>query len=116
MTDMAPVKGEWPLWMREFSERNQGRTAAVEVDAAGFGARLEACGLTFRGASYDPHDDRLEIMLSGTGMEHLTHTVFRPARLDLRLGPAPGADSLRVGCDGGETRVLFAPGAVPAGG
>ena len=52
----------------------------LEVDDPSLGAQPAEEGMTFRGATYDPRDDRLEIMLGdqGAGASHLTHAVEHP--------------------------------------
>jgi hypothetical protein len=73
-------RSEWPRSLAEFTQRNAGRTSHLEVDDPALGAQPAEDGMTFRGVTYDPHDDRLEIMMGdqGAGQAHLTHSVAHP--------------------------------------
>lgn len=60
----------------EFSRRNVGRPARLEVGGTGLeGLAIENVAYRFAGASWDPHDARAVIMLADPGdpLRHLTH-------------------------------------------
>jgi hypothetical protein len=73
-------RSEWTRSLAEFTQRNAGRTSYLEIDDPSLGAQPAEEGMIFRGATYDPRDDRLEIMLGdqGAGASHLTHSVEHP--------------------------------------
>jgi hypothetical protein len=73
-------RAEWPRSLEEFTQKNAGRTSRLEIDDPSLGAQPAEEGMTFRGVTYDPADDRMEIMLGGqgAGAEHLTHSVPHP--------------------------------------
>jgi nucleotide-binding universal stress UspA family protein len=63
-----------------FSRRNLGRSARLEVGGAGLeGLAVENVSYRFAGASWDPHDARVVIMLAEPGdpLRHLTHGMTR---------------------------------------
>jgi nucleotide-binding universal stress UspA family protein len=72
---------DWPGALDTFTRRNAGRRARLEVGAPERrGFVVEAERYRFHGATYDPHDRRLTIMLGddaapGGPRAHLTHAV-----------------------------------------
>ena len=93
---------EWAERLEEFTRRNEGRVCMIEVLDATLGAQLEQKGITFKGASYDTHDGRLNIMC-GDGREHLTRTITGVTGIQV-LRDMSGADALlRVAHGRGQT-------------
>ena len=69
---------EWAERLEEFTRRNVGRTATIEVIDLEIGAQIEEKGFPFVGASFDPRDGRVHIMmggLSGSPSRHLTRSI-----------------------------------------
>ena len=56
---------EWPVQLEAFTRRNRGRATVVEEDDHRLGAHVLERGYLLLGASYDPHDHRVELMLGG---------------------------------------------------
>lgn len=100
-------KEDWGTALREFTERNAGRSASVEVDDPEVGAEEQEPDVPLQGVVYDPRDDRIEIVFGrfeGPG-PHLTHTIGRPTGLDI-VSDSSGRDTvLRVQEDGTQTRL-----------
>jgi nucleotide-binding universal stress UspA family protein len=107
----AIVPNVWTPMLDAFTLRNGGRLATVDasVDSAGEGGiQQEQCHLPFRGAVYDPRDERVEILLGGMGAEsHLTRLI--PSVIALGIHQHDGRDdALRVVSPDGLTVVRFA--------
>jgi nucleotide-binding universal stress UspA family protein len=67
----------WQQALAEFTHRNAGRRCELEVDDPDIGAQRQENGYAFLGASYDPHDCRVELMIGGShaGASHLSRGV-----------------------------------------
>lgn len=68
---------EWSERLEEFTRRNAGRTATLEVIDPDLGAQIEEKGFPFVGASFDPRDGHVQIMVGdfGAGERHLTRAI-----------------------------------------
>jgi nucleotide-binding universal stress UspA family protein len=67
---------EWAERLEEFTRRNSGRRATVEVVDPEIGAQIEERDMLFTGASFDPHDARVHIMFAGReSAAHLTRSI-----------------------------------------
>lgn len=77
--DAVLDRSDWPRTLADFTRQNAGRSSHLEIDDPSLSARPAEDG-TFLGATYDPADDRVEIMLGGqgTGAAHLTRSVTYP--------------------------------------
>ena len=110
----APVgehvdRDDWAATLDEFSRRNQGRRAVLEVDDADIGAQAQEFDYPFRGAAYDHNDRRISLMFgddSGTG-HHLTRGISRPASVALLRNPSGRDLALRVSHGSGQTLLTF---------
>lgn len=76
-TTRSKDPARWQEVLRAFSRRNAGRRCEVEVDDPDIGAQRQETGYAFLGASYDPHDGRVELMIGGShaGATHLSRGV-----------------------------------------
>jgi nucleotide-binding universal stress UspA family protein len=98
---------DWGTQLARFSNLNTGRLATIEVLGADIGSQVQDRDVRFLGASWDPHDQRLEIM---TGMlddttRHHTRNIANVRAVDV-LKDAFGRDwILRV--SDGETQTLL---------
>lgn len=102
---MGIPKEEWSRALRAFSDRNAGRHTSLEVDDPELGAQVQQRDYQLRGVSYDPRDDRIEIMLGGfEGIgPHLTHAIYEPSGVDV-VADESGRDTvLRISEDGTQT-------------
>ncbi|HEU0300115.1 MAG TPA: DUF5335 family protein [Longimicrobium sp.] len=102
--DAVLDRSEWPARLAEFTHQNVGRPSRLEIDDPQLGAQPAEDGLPLRGVTYDPADDRVEIMLGGhgSGAGHLTHSVAHPDRLDLASSD-PRHAALRITHGTGQT-------------
>ena len=68
---------EWVVQLDEFTRRNRGRRTTLEVDDPDLGAQAQESGYRLLGATYDPRDRRVELMLGGPGgvTQHLTREI-----------------------------------------
>lgn len=68
---------EWAERLEEFTRRNATRTATLEVIDPDLGAQIEEKGFPFVGASFDPRDGRVQIMLGAQELKgrHLTRCI-----------------------------------------
>lgn len=68
---------EWSERLEEFTRRNAGRTATLEVVDPELGAQIEEKGFPFVGAAFDSRDARVQIMLGDFGGDgrHLTRSI-----------------------------------------
>lgn len=107
--DRTYDRTEWVGTLKAFTDRNAGRITVLEVTGGDIGAQHEETGLPLRGIAFDPHDQRVEIML-GEQAEvnaHLTRSIERPERIDV-TADARGRDrALRIVHDGGQTVLRF---------
>lgn len=103
---------DWVGALREFTRRNAGRNALLEVDAPELGAQRSGQDLPLRGVSYDPRDRRVEMMLGEMGLpgSHLTHSIGEVAEIDLLVGEDGRDRVLRVGAAGGQTLLRLGSG------
>ncbi|MGD8277718.1 MAG: hypothetical protein PVH00_06815 [Gemmatimonadota bacterium] len=100
---------DWSAGLRAFTQRNAGRRTILEEDAEATGFREEGKDYPFRGASWDPRDSRIQIMLGDQASveRHLTRSIPAARAIDL-MRDAEGRDrGLRIIHEGGETRLRF---------
>lgn len=95
---------EWAERLEEFTRRNRGRLAILEVIDPDIGAQIEEKGVPFMGASFDPRDGRVQIMCGGDdGTAHLTRSISGVTGIQL-LKDGSGRDAfLRVAHGRGQT-------------
>jgi nucleotide-binding universal stress UspA family protein len=79
MTGTATVSEpeEWARELEDFARRNQHRRTTLEIDDRSLGAQVQESGYVLTGATYDPHDRRVELMFERPGRagEHLTRSI-----------------------------------------
>jgi nucleotide-binding universal stress UspA family protein len=95
----------WGELLADFSARNGGRAATLEVDDPAVGAQVQARGFAFLGAAHDRHDRRVVVMLGDASdrTRHLTRTIPHVTGLSVLAG-VDGRDSvLRVAHGRGQT-------------
>ncbi len=101
---------EWATEIDQFSNRNAGRLASLELDDPEFGAQILDVRYPFVGVTYDRHDARVEIMLGelGARKRHVTHSIGNVSSIDI-LRRTDGRDSaLRVAHGSGQTLLTLA--------
>lgn len=96
------------VWMAEldaFTRRNIGRRGVLEVDDPEIGAQAQETDYPLIGATYDPHDRRVELMFGelGDASRHLTRSIGGVTSIDV-LKDDRGRDiTLRVAHGAGQT-------------
>ncbi len=106
---------DWQKYLNDFSTRNAGRTARLEVLSEDMRlASDEVDRLPLQGITLDKKSTvtpSLEIMLGGRGaadMRHLTHTIERVRRIVAKFGPDAREDALEIESeDGDRTLIIF---------
>ena len=108
----------WSSRLEEFTHRNAGRRALLEVDDSGLGAP-SGVDYPLWGIRYDPGGDRVEILFSDFRdlRRHKTHAVARARSIEL-LHERGRDEVLRIlGEDGEQTLLrLVSPVTEPPGG
>ena len=68
---------EWTERLEEFTRKNSGRRATLEVIDPDIGAQVQERDVEFVGASYDPRDAQVQLMFGprGNGDAHLTRNI-----------------------------------------
>lgn len=68
---------QWHQLLQDFTQRNAGRRCELEVDDPDIGAQRQESGYALLGASYDPRDCRVELMIGGShaGASHLSRAL-----------------------------------------
>ena len=104
----------WQDYLDEFSKRNQGRAARVEVMSEDLGAQEAAEMLPFEGITFESKGSlapSVEIMLGGTGAadsRHMAHTVIEARRIVPKTGADGREDALEIEAgDGTRTILVF---------
>ena len=96
---------DWEAELTAFTTRNAGRRTSLEIDDPEYGALIQERGYPLRGVVYDPHDERVEIMLGdveGT-RRHLTRGIAHVESIDI-LQDSEGHDRvLRLAHGRGQT-------------
>ena len=106
----SPPREHWVAELDAFTKRNIGRRVLLEVDDRDIGAQAQSHGYPLLGATYDPHDKRVELMLGELGdvSRHLTRGISGVTRIDV-LHDDQGRDvTLRVEHGAGQTLLTFA--------
>jgi nucleotide-binding universal stress UspA family protein len=110
-TSETTAHEDWPRQLAEFAERNRGRRTVLEVDDPEIGAQTQETGYALVGATYDPRDARVELMLGSPegGTPHLTRGITHVDAVAVSSG-ADGKDlGLRIKHGDGQTILTFTP-------
>lgn len=95
----------WVRLLHEFTQRNAGRRARLELDDPELGAQWQEVDYPLLGVAYDRRDERVEIMVGfmGDTDQRLTHSITDVSELEV-LGSASGrGEVLRIGHGGVQT-------------
>ena len=105
---------QWQAYLDDFSKRNAGRTADLQVLSQGLGTQQEAEMLPFEGITLETKGSlasSVEIMLGGTEAadnRNLTHTVTQVRRIVPKTGVDGREDALEIEAgDGSKTILIF---------
>ena len=105
---------QWQAYLDEFSKRNSGRLADLQVLSEEIGTEREAEMLAFEGITLETKGSlaaSVEIMLGGAGpadSRNLTHTVTEVRRIVPKIGADEREDALEIeAVDGAKTLLIF---------
>jgi nucleotide-binding universal stress UspA family protein len=102
-------RANWAAELDAFTKRNIGRLAALEVDDPELGAQAQEHDYPFLGATWDHHDERVEVMLGdfeGVG-RHLTRGIAGVTGLNVLRDEAGRDWVLRIEHAPGQTILAF---------
>ena len=99
---------EWAEALNDFTHRNAGRLATIEVDDPEIGAQMLGRG-ALRGVTYDRHDRRVEIMVGDArrARRHLMHSIPRVESIAITAEPQGSLEALELRHGRGHTLVLI---------
>lgn len=99
----------WSSELQNFTTRNAGRHASLEVDGRTVGAVVQLEDLPFIGADYDHRDGRVGIMLGDfSGSErHFARSIQSPDSISIMRNGDAKDEVLRVGYAEGQTLLRF---------
>jgi hypothetical protein len=107
---VALPRPDWGPGLDAFSGRNLGRRGTLEVDDPDIGAQAQEFDYPLLGATYDPHDERVELMFGEglRGSPHLTRGIAGVTAIDV-LSDDQGRDmAIRIAHGAGQTLLTFA--------
>lgn len=104
----------WQTYLNDFTRRNSGRMAGLQVLSEEQGVQREAETLPFEGITLETKGSlasSVEIMLGGASTvegRNLTHTIREIRRIVPKMGPDGREDALEIeGGDGTKTILIF---------
>jgi len=103
-------RSDWGPRLDAFTGRNVGRRGTLEVDDPEIGAQAQQFDYPLLGATYDPHDERVELMFGEGrgGSRHLTRGIADVTGIDV-LSDDQGRDlAIRIAHGAGQTLLTFA--------
>ena len=103
-------RAQWGTQLDEFSRRNVGRRGVLEVDDPEIGAQAQENDYPLLGATFDPHDQRVELMFGQLGdvNRRLSRGIGGVNSIDV-LRDDRGRDiALRIAHGVGQTLLTFA--------
>jgi nucleotide-binding universal stress UspA family protein len=101
---------DWAPEMDAFTRRNIGRRGTLEVDDPDIGAQAQENDYPLLSATFDPHDERLELMFGELGDvgHHLTRSIGNVAEIDTLTNERGQDIALRIVHGTGQTLLTFA--------
>jgi nucleotide-binding universal stress UspA family protein len=100
---------EWAARLNDFTKRNIERRGVLEVDDVEIGAQAQEFDYPFLGATYDVHDERVELMFGGPGRadHHLTRGIANVTSIDVLRDEAGRDLAIRIAHGTGQTLLTF---------
>ena len=100
----------WATKLDDFTRRNVGRRGTLEVDDPDIGAQAQEHDYPLLGATYDPHDARVELMFGELGDvgRHLTRSIGDVDEIDTLTNERGQDIALRIAHGAGQTLLTFA--------
>jgi hypothetical protein len=105
---MLEQRADWNQTLQEFTNRNAGRRTTLEIDSLDIGAQEEEQDYPLKGVTFDPRDQRVQIMLGEAGSvdQHLTHSIGDAEWIDVLRRP-DGRDAALCIVHGGGGQTLL---------
>ena len=99
---------EWTDALHDFTRRNAGRRATIEIDDPEIGAQMLGRGALV-GVTYDPHDRRVEIMVGDAhrARRHLMHSIPKVESIAMTTDEHSASEALELRHGRGHTLVLI---------
>jgi nucleotide-binding universal stress UspA family protein len=99
---------EWTDALNDFTRRNAGRRATIEIDDPEIGAQMLGRGALV-GVTYDPHDRRVEIMVGDAhrARRHLMHSIPKVESIAMTTDEHSASEALELRHGRGHTLVLI---------
>jgi uncharacterized protein DUF5335 len=101
----------WETYLDDFSKRNLGRTARIEVLGEELGAQEAEDKLPLQGITFEEKGSAaagVEILLGETGDRNLTHLVSHVRRIVPKIGDDGREDALEIDdAEGQRTLLIF---------
>lgn len=99
---------EWTEALNDFTRRNAGRRATIEVDDPEIGAQMLGRG-ALMGVTYDRHDRRVEIMVGDAhrARRHLMHSIPKVESIAMTADTQGAIEALELRHGRGHTLVLI---------
>lgn len=99
---------DWTVALNDFTRRNVGRRATIEVDDPEIGAQMLGRGALV-GVTYDPHDRRVEIMVGDAhrARRHLMHSIPKVESIAMTTDEHTATEALELRHGRGHTLVLI---------
>ena len=99
---------DWTDALNDFTHRNMGRRATIEVDDPEIGAQMLGRG-ALMGVTYDRHDRRVEIMVGDAhrARRHLMHSIPRVESIAMTADSQGAIEALELRHGRGHTLVLI---------
>jgi nucleotide-binding universal stress UspA family protein len=106
---LSLVHAEWAHQLDEFTRRNLRRRGVLEVDDPEIGAQAQEFDYPLLGATFDIHDQRVDLMFGegGAGRHHLTRGISGVTSIDVLRGDAGEDLAIRIGHGAGQTLLTF---------
>ena len=107
-TATSAEPSEWTGALNDFTRRNAGRRATIEVDDPDIGAQMLGRGALV-GVTYDPHDRRVEIMVGDAhrARRHLMHSIPKVESIAMTSDDHSASEALELRHGRGHTLVLI---------
>jgi len=107
---MKLARAEWASQLDDFTRRNFGRRGTLEVDDPEIGAQAQEFDYPLLGATFDDHDQRVELMLGELGdtHRHLTRGIGDVVEIDVMRDDVGRDIALRIAHGAGQTLLYFA--------
>ena len=104
------ARPDWSSKLDAFTRRNIGRRGTLEVDDPDLGAQAQEHDYPLLGATYDPHDGRVELMFGELGEvgRHLTRSIGDVDEIDTLTNEKGQDIALRIAHGAGQTLLTFA--------